>query len=229
MRPRAAPARLSFLRQPFLSLAFAPAGVAPNRRGALPRRLPYKLPARSPCNFRPAAQPETPPEGNPPYRNNFAYGAGHLDLAPGDDPVRARAGFGTDLGDQFSPEFRLAAGRHLRSQRRTAPSPRCGGVPGVYFLGLPWQSCRASSFIWAVWHANISHRRPYRHRPPLPGLSFRRGWALTTAPPALLIPFWRPAWQTLPVPRPAVAGHPFRRSSHAFRPAPHRLSRRSRW
>ncbi len=24
--------------------------------------------------------------------------------------------------------------------------------PGVYFLGLPWQSCRASSFIWGVWH-----------------------------------------------------------------------------
>jgi putative flavoprotein involved in K+ transport len=25
-------------------------------------------------------------------------------------------------------------------------------VPGVYFLGLPWQSRRASSFIWGVWH-----------------------------------------------------------------------------
>ena len=24
--------------------------------------------------------------------------------------------------------------------------------PGVYFLGLPWQSGRASSFIWGVWH-----------------------------------------------------------------------------
>lgn len=24
--------------------------------------------------------------------------------------------------------------------------------PGVYFLGLPWQSCRGSSFIWGVWH-----------------------------------------------------------------------------
>jgi putative flavoprotein involved in K+ transport len=23
---------------------------------------------------------------------------------------------------------------------------------GVYFLGLPWQSRRASSFIWGVWH-----------------------------------------------------------------------------
>jgi len=24
--------------------------------------------------------------------------------------------------------------------------------PGVYFLGLPWQSNRGSSFIWGVWH-----------------------------------------------------------------------------
>jgi len=25
-------------------------------------------------------------------------------------------------------------------------------VPGVYFLGLPWQSRRGSAFIWGVWH-----------------------------------------------------------------------------
>jgi Predicted flavoprotein involved in K+ transport len=25
-------------------------------------------------------------------------------------------------------------------------------VPGVYFVGLPWQSRRGSSFIWGVWH-----------------------------------------------------------------------------
>lgn len=25
-------------------------------------------------------------------------------------------------------------------------------VPGVYFLGLPWQTRRGSSFIWGVWH-----------------------------------------------------------------------------
>jgi putative flavoprotein involved in K+ transport len=24
--------------------------------------------------------------------------------------------------------------------------------PGVYFLGLPWLSCRGSSFIWGVWY-----------------------------------------------------------------------------
>lgn len=26
------------------------------------------------------------------------------------------------------------------------------GEPGVYFLGLPWQSRRGSTFIWGVWH-----------------------------------------------------------------------------
>jgi putative flavoprotein involved in K+ transport len=24
-------------------------------------------------------------------------------------------------------------------------------IPGLYFLGLPWLSCRASPFIWGVW------------------------------------------------------------------------------
>ena len=39
--------------------------------------------------------------------------------------------------------------------------------PGVYFLGLPWQSCRGSSFIWGVWHDakfvadHISTQRKY--------------------------------------------------------------------
>ncbi|MFC5907711.1 flavin-containing monooxygenase [Streptacidiphilus monticola] len=34
------------------------------------------------------------------------------------------------------------------------PSHRRGvsTEPGVYFLGLPWQSRRGSSFIWGVWH-----------------------------------------------------------------------------
>jgi putative flavoprotein involved in K+ transport len=39
--------------------------------------------------------------------------------------------------------------------------------PGVYFLGLPWLSCRGSSFIWGVWHDakhladHISTQRKY--------------------------------------------------------------------
>ncbi len=27
-----------------------------------------------------------------------------------------------------------------------------GHEPGIYFLGLPWLTCRGSSFIWGVWH-----------------------------------------------------------------------------
>ena len=37
-----------------------------------------------------------------------------------------------------------AAGRGTSAASR--PSP------GIYFLGLPWQSRRGSSFIWGVWH-----------------------------------------------------------------------------
>jgi putative flavoprotein involved in K+ transport len=39
-------------------------------------------------------------------------------------------------------------------------------VPGLYFLGLPWLSCRASPFIWGVWRdaqylaEQISTRKP---------------------------------------------------------------------
>jgi putative flavoprotein involved in K+ transport len=33
------------------------------------------------------------------------------------------------------------------------PAHDCGvsKIPGLYFLGLPWLSCRASPFIWGVW------------------------------------------------------------------------------
>lgn len=40
--------------------------------------------------------------------------------------------------------------------------------PGVYFLGLPWQSRRGSTFIWGVWHDakhvadQIANQRKYR-------------------------------------------------------------------
>lgn len=45
--------------------------------------------------------------------------------------------------------------------------------PGIYFLGLPWQSRRGSSFIWGVWHdarhlaEQIAIQRGYlAYRPP---------------------------------------------------------------
>ncbi|MBO1324787.1 NAD(P)/FAD-dependent oxidoreductase [Acetobacter sp. TBRC 12305] len=48
--------------------------------------------------------------------------------------------------------------------------------PGVYFLGLPWQTRRGSSFIWGVWHDakyvadHISKQRGYlAYEPASPG------------------------------------------------------------
>lgn len=35
---------------------------------------------------------------------------------------------------------------------RPAHDRGVSGVPGLYFLGLPWLSRRASPFIWGVWH-----------------------------------------------------------------------------
>ncbi len=44
--------------------------------------------------------------------------------------------------------------------------------PDVYFLGLPWQSRRGSTFLWGVWHDakfvadQIAIRRAYEHYMP---------------------------------------------------------------
>lgn len=46
--------------------------------------------------------------------------------------------------------------------------------PGIYFLGLPWQSRRGSTFIWGVWHDaahvadQIAIQRNYRDYRPMP-------------------------------------------------------------
>jgi len=54
--------------------------------------------------------------------------------------------------------------------------------PGVYFLGLPWQSRRGSSFIWGVWHDarhiadQIAIQRSYlSYRPATDPQPIRRG------------------------------------------------------
>ncbi len=52
----------------------------------------------------------------------------------------------------FAPDYGwLKAGRF---DAKGAPLHDCGvtEVPGLYFLGLPWLSRRASPFIWGVWH-----------------------------------------------------------------------------
>ena len=37
---------------------------------------------------------------------------------------------------------------------RGAPKHQRGvsNEPGIFFLGLPWQSRRGSTFLWGVWH-----------------------------------------------------------------------------
>src|SRR3984957_1625990 len=68
-----------------------------------------------------------------------------LDLAgAGVTSVVWATGYATDFGwlevDAFDSSGRPRHQRGVSSE------------PGVYFLGLPWLSRRASSFIWGVWH-----------------------------------------------------------------------------
>ncbi|GAA3681165.1 NAD(P)/FAD-dependent oxidoreductase [Arthrobacter ginkgonis] len=68
-----------------------------------------------------------------------------LDLAgAGVASIVWATGFAVDYGwlqvDTFDPNGRPKHQRGVASE------------PGVYFLGLPWQSRRGSSFIWGVWH-----------------------------------------------------------------------------
>lgn len=68
-----------------------------------------------------------------------------LDLADADvTSIVWATGYATDYGwldvDTFDEKGRPVQRRGI--------SPE----PGVYFLGLPWQSRRGSSFIWGVWH-----------------------------------------------------------------------------
>jgi putative flavoprotein involved in K+ transport len=68
-----------------------------------------------------------------------------LDLATaGVTSIIWATGFSTDYGwlevDAVDEDGRPAHRRGVSSE------------PGIYFLGLPWQSRRGSSFIWGVWH-----------------------------------------------------------------------------
>ncbi len=68
-----------------------------------------------------------------------------LDLvAEGLGTILWATGFGFDFGwlkfDILDPAGRP---RHQRG---------VSAEPGIYFLGLPWQARRGSSFIWGVWH-----------------------------------------------------------------------------
>ncbi|MGL6212046.1 MAG: FAD-dependent oxidoreductase, partial [Paracoccaceae bacterium] len=69
----------------------------------------------------------------------------HLDLAAaGIGTILCATGFRRDFGwlkvDAFEPDGRPKHQRGVSAE------------PGIYFLGLPWQARRGSSFIWGVWH-----------------------------------------------------------------------------
>lgn len=68
-----------------------------------------------------------------------------LDLAQaGVTTIIWATGFGVDYG--WLPKEALddkGRPRHVRG---------VSADPGIYFLGLPWQTRRGSSFIWGVWH-----------------------------------------------------------------------------
>ena len=68
-----------------------------------------------------------------------------LDLAAaGITSIVWATGFGVDYG-WLRVDALDAAGRPVHQRGVSAER-------GVYFLGLPWQSRRGSSFIWGVWH-----------------------------------------------------------------------------
>lgn len=70
---------------------------------------------------------------------------GELDLAEaGIAAVIWATGYVSDYGW-------LPAGA-LDAQGRPKHHRGVSAEPGIYFLGLPWQSRRGSSFIWGVWH-----------------------------------------------------------------------------
>ncbi|SCK09962.1 putative flavoprotein involved in K+ transport [Streptomyces sp. WMMB 714] len=84
-----------------------------------------------------------------------------LDLAEADvTSIVWATGYTQDFGwlkvDAFDEQGRPQHRRGISSE------------PGVFFLGLPWQSRRGSSFIWGVWHDakfladHIMIRRSYR-------------------------------------------------------------------
>jgi putative flavoprotein involved in K+ transport len=52
----------------------------------------------------------------------------------------------------FATDFSWLKVDALDEQGKPKHQRGISAEPGVYFLGLPWQSRRGSSFIWGVWH-----------------------------------------------------------------------------
>ena len=80
-----------------------------------------------------------------------------FDPAPGCVPVRfwtlADAGIASIIwATGFSVDYSWLRVDAFDEQGRPRHQRGVSPEPGVYFLGLPWQSRRGSSFIWGVWH-----------------------------------------------------------------------------
>lgn len=52
----------------------------------------------------------------------------------------------------YAPEFGWLKVDALDAKGRPRHQRGVSAEPGIYFLGLPWQSRRGSAFIWGVWH-----------------------------------------------------------------------------
>ena len=52
----------------------------------------------------------------------------------------------------YALDFSWLQVRAIDKQGRPVHRRGISAEPGVYFLGLPWQTRRGSSFIWGVWH-----------------------------------------------------------------------------
>ncbi|KAB1074647.1 flavin-containing monooxygenase [Methylobacterium planeticum] len=73
------------------------------------------------------------------------------------DPIRsldlARAGITTILwATGFTADYGWLSVDAFDDAGRPTHQRGVSAEPGIYFLGLPWQSRRGSSFIWGVWH-----------------------------------------------------------------------------
>lgn len=64
----------------------------------------------------------------------------------------AKAGIGAIVwATGFAPDFGWIKIDSFDDKGRPVHQAGVSQVPGLYFVGLPWLSCRGSAFIWGVW------------------------------------------------------------------------------
>lgn len=65
----------------------------------------------------------------------------------------ARAGITSIIwATGYAPDFNWLKVDALDARGRPRHQRGVASEPGIYFVGLPWQSRRGSAFIWGVWH-----------------------------------------------------------------------------